>query len=100
MPCLGHGPWSHVWDGLFMPEVLKNSDKTWKHEDGSEMMFDYLVRDNEVPISAEDQSFVKALIAGEPSRTPDEKAFLFDIVANKEMVSMSTSLITSIAILI
>ncbi|KAF8954102.1 hypothetical protein BDZ97DRAFT_1928819 [Flammula alnicola] len=80
---LGHGPWSHVWDGLFMPEVLKNSDKTWKHEDGSEMMFDYLVRDNEVPISAEDQSFVKALIAGEPSRTPDEKAFLFDIVANK-----------------
>jgi hypothetical protein len=43
--------------------------KEWKHEDGSEMMFDYLVRDNNILIPEKDQQFIKALIAGEPSRT-------------------------------
>ncbi|KAF9474925.1 HD-domain/PDEase-like protein [Pholiota conissans] len=80
---LGHGPWSHVWDGIFIPIALAGTGKTWKHEDGSEMMFDYLVRDNNIPISLKDQEFVKALIAGDHSRVPDEKPFLFDIVANK-----------------
>ncbi|KAF8812642.1 HD-domain/PDEase-like protein [Phlegmacium glaucopus] len=78
---LGHGPWSHVWDNLFIPAALK--DKQWSHEDGSEIMFDYLVRDNNIPIPMKDQQFIKALIAGQSSRTPDEKSFLFDIVANK-----------------
>ena len=41
----------------------------WQHEDGSEMMFDYLVRDNNILIPEKDQQFIKALIAGEPSRT-------------------------------
>ena len=41
----------------------------WKHEDASEMMFDYLVRDNNISIPEKDQQFIKALIAGEPSRT-------------------------------
>ncbi|KAF9558393.1 HD-domain/PDEase-like protein [Agrocybe pediades] len=78
---LGHGPWSHVWDGMFIPRVIK--DRKWRHEDGSEMMFDALVKDHKINISEEDQKFVKALIAGEHSRTPHEKPFLFDIVANK-----------------
>ncbi|KAF8164734.1 hypothetical protein B0H34DRAFT_686383 [Crassisporium funariophilum] len=78
---LGHGPWSHVWDGLFIPVALKG--KQWKHEEGSEMMFDYLVRENDITISVKDQLFIKALIAGDPSRSPDEKPFLFDIVANR-----------------
>jgi hypothetical protein len=40
----------------------------WKHEDASEMMFDDLVKTNNIDISAEDAKFVKALIAGDASR--------------------------------
>ncbi|KAF8890397.1 hypothetical protein BD779DRAFT_1704306 [Infundibulicybe gibba] len=68
---LGHGPWSHVWDSLFIPAALKGSK--WKHEDGSEMIH-----------PPRDQSFIKALIAGDPQRcSHDEKPFLFEIVANR-----------------
>ncbi|KAJ3506577.1 hypothetical protein NLJ89_g6795 [Agrocybe chaxingu] len=78
---LGHGPWSHVWDGLFIPAALPGAK--WKHEDASEMMFEDMVKKNKIPISKQDQEFVMALIAGEHSRVPHEKAFLFDIVANQ-----------------
>jgi hypothetical protein len=44
-------------------------DEKWKHEYASEMMFDYLVRDNNILIPEKDQLFIKALIAGEPTRT-------------------------------
>ncbi|KAF9457401.1 hypothetical protein BDZ94DRAFT_233579 [Collybia nuda] len=78
---LGHGPWSHVWDGLFIPQAKGSK---WKHEDGSEMMFEYMIKDNDISLSGKDKSFIKALIAGEPSQCiADEKPFLFDIVANK-----------------
>ncbi|KZP19123.1 HD-domain/PDEase-like protein [Athelia psychrophila] len=78
---LGHGPWSHVWDSLFIPKALKG--KSWHHEDASEMMFDDLIKQNEIQFSEEDATFVKALIAGEPARCGSEKTFLFEIVANK-----------------
>ncbi|KZT23172.1 HD-domain/PDEase-like protein [Neolentinus lepideus HHB14362 ss-1] len=79
---LGHGPWSHVWDGQFIPKALPGMK--WQHEDASEMMFDYLVRDNNIDIPEEDVAFVKALIAGDPKRCGGtEKPFLFEIVANK-----------------
>jgi hypothetical protein len=32
------------------------------------MMLDFLVKENEIPISEKDQNFIKALIAGEHSR--------------------------------
>ena len=41
----------------------------WTHEIGSEMMFDSLVKENEIPISEKDQIFIKALISGDHSRT-------------------------------
>ncbi|KII96196.1 hypothetical protein PLICRDRAFT_151364 [Plicaturopsis crispa FD-325 SS-3] len=80
---LGHGPWSHVWDSLFIPKALKG--KKWKHEDASEMMFDDLVEKNGIDIDKQDADFVKALIAGDTSRSGNapEKPFLFEIVANK-----------------
>ncbi|KAG6827134.1 hypothetical protein H0H92_013083 [Tricholoma furcatifolium] len=79
---LGHGPWSHVWDGSFIPKALPGT--TWKHEDASAMMFDAMVRENDIPLDARDNAFIKALIAGDPSQCePGEKPFLFDIVANK-----------------
>ncbi|KAG6872253.1 hypothetical protein C0995_011512 [Termitomyces sp. Mi166 len=47
-------------------------------------MFDALVKENEIPMKPQDDSFIKALISGDPSQCyPDEKPFLFDIVANQ-----------------
>ncbi len=42
---------------------------SWKHEQASEMMLDALIKENNIAISEEDQNFIKALIAGEHSRT-------------------------------
>ncbi|KAK0205885.1 hypothetical protein DFS33DRAFT_540439 [Desarmillaria ectypa] len=81
---LGHGPWSHVWDSMFIPTALPDLKTRWKHEQGSEMMFDYLVACNNIEIEEADTKFVKALIAGDPAKCDtSEKEFLFDIVANK-----------------
>ncbi|KAJ2926166.1 hypothetical protein H1R20_g10921, partial [Candolleomyces eurysporus] len=79
---LGHGPWSHVWDNIFMPKAIKGCG--WQHELGSEMMFDYIVKNYSIPISDKDARFIKALIAGDPAQCDaSEKPFLFDIIANK-----------------
>ncbi|THV00010.1 HD-domain/PDEase-like protein [Dendrothele bispora CBS 962.96] len=82
---LGHGPWSHVFDGMFIPKTMPHVEEKdrWTHEKGSEMMFDFLVQENNIEIDEHDKNFIKALIAGEHDRTPSEKSFLFDIVANK-----------------
>ncbi|TFK65851.1 HD-domain/PDEase-like protein [Pluteus cervinus] len=80
---LGHGPWSHVFDGVFLPRAVKGC--TWQHEQGSVLMFDHMILENDIDIHPDDASFVKALILGDPSlcRRSDEKPFLFEIVANK-----------------
>ncbi|KAF8173867.1 hypothetical protein K438DRAFT_1728338 [Mycena galopus ATCC 62051] len=80
---LGHGPWSHVWDGLVMPIILP--EKPWKHEEGSKMMFRALLDNNKnISLPEKDVEFILALIDGDSSQcSSDEKSFLFDIVANK-----------------
>ncbi|KAJ7688301.1 hypothetical protein B0H17DRAFT_1203108 [Mycena rosella] len=76
------GLWSHVWDGLLMPTIAPQ--KKWKHEDGSKMMFRSLLETNNINLPEKDVRLILALIDGEPSQcSPDEKSFLFDIVANK-----------------
>lgn len=78
---LGHGPWSHVWDGIFMKNTPWSG---WQHEQGSVMMFDYIISEHKIPMPEKDVQFVKALIDGDPKKaSPDEKQFLFHIVANK-----------------
>lgn len=51
------------------------------------MMFDDLVKSNNIDINQDDVNFVKDLIQGAPKHSahkdPPEKLFLFDIVANK-----------------
>ncbi|XP_017270422.1 deoxynucleoside triphosphate triphosphohydrolase SAMHD1 isoform X2 [Kryptolebias marmoratus] len=98
---LGHGPFSHMFDGIFMPKA--RPAKSWKHETVSLAMFDHLVEDNGLkPVMKEhglllpqDLDFIKEQIAGPlntnsgprqkwpyKGRTPD-KSFLYEIVANK-----------------
>ncbi|KAM5540654.1 hypothetical protein V8D89_005685 [Ganoderma adspersum] len=79
---LGHGPWSHVWDSMFIPSILP--DKKWCHEDASLMMFDALLEENGLELPEDDALFVKAMIMGDPSMCKKkEKPYLFQIVANK-----------------
>ncbi|KAJ3586075.1 hypothetical protein NHX12_012476, partial [Muraenolepis orangiensis] len=91
---LGHGPFSHMFDGNFIPKARPGVK--WKHEIASLAMFDYLVEDNGLKpvmeehglVLEEDLVFIKELITGLPSPwqykgRPEEKSFLYEIVANK-----------------
>uniref|UniRef100_A0A667Z8P5 HD/PDEase domain-containing protein n=1 Tax=Myripristis murdjan TaxID=586833 RepID=A0A667Z8P5_9TELE len=85
---LGHGPFSHLFDGRFIPEVKK-------HEDASIMMFDHMVEVNKLEeemkeyklVPDEDLEFIKQLIVGRPRSENQgrgkDKSFLYEIVANK-----------------
>ncbi|XP_028905381.1 deoxynucleoside triphosphate triphosphohydrolase SAMHD1 [Ornithorhynchus anatinus] len=104
---LGHGPFSHMFDGRFIPQA--RPDKKWKHEMASIEMFDHLVSANKLEavmesyglVLPEDLNFIKEQIGG-PTETlsedasedsalspwpyrgrPEEKSFLYEIVANK-----------------
>ncbi|XP_038069887.1 deoxynucleoside triphosphate triphosphohydrolase SAMHD1-like isoform X2 [Patiria miniata] len=94
---LGHGPFSHMFDQLFIPAV--RPDSNWTHEKASMDMFDYLIEANQLKdvfakygLDAQDISFIKEQIAGPQEqhnkswpyrgRTKD-KSFLYEIVANK-----------------
>ncbi|XP_075384910.1 deoxynucleoside triphosphate triphosphohydrolase SAMHD1-like isoform X2 [Tenrec ecaudatus] len=97
---LGHGPFSHMFDGRFIP--LARPEVKWTHEQGSVMMFEHLVESNGLRevmehyglVPEEDICFIKEQIIGplefsmqEPTWTykgrPKEKTFLYEIVANK-----------------
>uniref|UniRef100_A0A8D3D9W1 Deoxynucleoside triphosphate triphosphohydrolase SAMHD1 n=1 Tax=Scophthalmus maximus TaxID=52904 RepID=A0A8D3D9W1_SCOMX len=98
---LGHGPFSHMFDGRFIPKA--RPDIPWKHENASVAMFDHLVKENDLNqlmtqhglVLHEDLTFIKELIGG-PLDTnaaeakkwqykgrPNDKSFLYQIVANK-----------------
>ncbi|KAK2909490.1 hypothetical protein Q8A67_005327 [Cirrhinus molitorella] len=105
---LGHGPLSHVFDGLVIPEVKKmkklrglpdDIPEKWKHEQMSVQMFDVIVKSlkaenedvlKEHGLDDKDVSFIKELIEG--AKTPawtykgrdEDKSFLYEIVANKQ----------------
>ncbi|XP_070276361.1 deoxynucleoside triphosphate triphosphohydrolase SAMHD1 [Myotis yumanensis] len=97
---LGHGPFSHMFDGRFIP--LARQGVKWKHEQGSVDMFEHLINSNDLKpimecyglIPEEDITFIKELITGPPKTPvkdvswpykgrPKEKSFLYEIVANK-----------------
>ncbi|KAG0019428.1 SAM domain and HD [Entomortierella chlamydospora] len=76
-----HGPYSHVFDNEVIPRAIPGS--SWTHEQGSEMMLEYLVDDNHVDIDREELNFIKDLIMGERRGNSQRHGFLFDIVSNK-----------------
>ncbi|XP_053571929.1 deoxynucleoside triphosphate triphosphohydrolase SAMHD1 [Bombina bombina] len=105
---LGHGPFSHMFDGRFMP--LACPKKKFKHESASVEMFDHLVKSNNLEdimkeyglCLPDDLLFIKEQIAGPLSGVAEqefessqnnsswpyfgrteEKRFLYEIVANK-----------------
>uniref|UniRef100_A0A3Q3EGL5 HD domain-containing protein n=1 Tax=Labrus bergylta TaxID=56723 RepID=A0A3Q3EGL5_9LABR len=93
---LGHGPFSHMFDGMFIPRARPGI--SWKHETASLAMFDYLVNDNGLKkemehhglVLPEDLDFIKEQIAGPQGSEAwpykgrrEEKSFLYEIVANK-----------------
>ncbi|NXQ63629.1 SAMH1 triphosphohydrolase, partial [Anthoscopus minutus] len=98
---LGHGPFSHMFDGRFIP--LTRPDLRWKHETASVQMFEHLITSNKLEevmrshglVLEEDMLFIKEQIGGPieeaacveswPYRgRPKEKSFLYEIVANKK----------------
>lgn len=97
---LGHGPFSHMFDGRFIP--FARPDKKWRHEQGSIEMFEHLVNSNDLILvmknygldPEEDITFIKEQIMGPPitpvkdslwpyKGRPATKSFLYEIVANK-----------------
>uniref|UniRef100_A0AAR2JCF7 Deoxynucleoside triphosphate triphosphohydrolase SAMHD1 n=1 Tax=Pygocentrus nattereri TaxID=42514 RepID=A0AAR2JCF7_PYGNA len=100
---LGHGPFSHMFDGMFIPKV--RPEMNWKHETASVQMFDHLVKVNNLePVMEKyglslpgDLIFIKEQIAGPLDNIAsgthhqmwpykgrsEEKSFLYEIVANK-----------------
>ncbi|XP_078609444.1 deoxynucleoside triphosphate triphosphohydrolase SAMHD1-like isoform X3 [Branchiostoma floridae x Branchiostoma japonicum] len=95
---LGHGPFSHFFDGQFIP--LARPGLKWKHEHASVQMFDHLIEQNhlknvflEYNVGERDLIFIKEQIAGPLAVTrnqawpykgrDEEKSFLYEVVANK-----------------
>jgi len=92
---LGHGPFSHVYDGVFMTRVfaarVDGSHHLWRHEDGSIAMLRHLIKANEInldkyELDESDILFIEEIIGGvkESCRKGRSyrKFFLYDIVNN------------------
>ncbi|KAL3657673.1 hypothetical protein V7S43_017475 [Phytophthora oleae] len=97
---LGHGPFSHVFDGQFIDQLREKKliDKAfkWKHEQGSVDMLDYLLTENKIRVedydmTQQDVTFIKELVWGGPlpdsngvlhGRPSCHQRFLYDIVNN------------------
>ncbi|XP_056241933.1 deoxynucleoside triphosphate triphosphohydrolase SAMHD1-like isoform X2 [Seriola aureovittata] len=96
---LGHGPFSHLFDGMFLPKARPG--KKSKHEEISLKMLDHLVDKNDLkPVmeqygleKEQDMKFIKEMIGGpldsnKQKKWPyegrgEDKSFLYEIVANK-----------------
>jgi len=96
---LGHGPFSHMWDGMFMPKA--RPDANWKHEQGSVDLFAHMIEENNLMkvfqdygLDQQDVTFIKELISGplcSNSEIEDwpytgrgiDKSYLYEIVSNK-----------------
>nr|XP_017226474.1 PREDICTED: deoxynucleoside triphosphate triphosphohydrolase SAMHD1 homolog isoform X3 [Daucus carota subsp. sativus] len=81
---VGHGPFSHLFEKDFLPQVL-HSNK-WSHEEMSLKMIDYIVDEHNIEIESDVVRRVKEMIVAssedKSSKSLTEKRFLYDIVAN------------------
>jgi deoxynucleoside triphosphate triphosphohydrolase SAMHD1 len=96
---LGHGPFSHVFDGIYVKQLRRrgvvDEKFDWTHEQGSLVMFDHLLRANQIDVGQYgleevDLVFIKELIYGGPlpgsnalrGRTRPDQQFLYGFVNN------------------
>ncbi|CAK8532902.1 unnamed protein product [Lathyrus sativus] len=81
---VGHGPFSHLFEREFLPQV--NSGSHWSHEQMSVNMVDYIVEEHNIDIESQMLKRVKEMILASSEfslpRSSSEKSFLYDIVAN------------------
>ncbi|CAJ2665439.1 unnamed protein product [Trifolium pratense] len=81
---VGHGPFSHLFEREFLPQVISGSD--WSHEQMSVKMVDYIVEEHYIDIDPQMLKRVKEMILASSEfalpRSSSEKSFLYDIVAN------------------
>lgn len=86
---LGHGPFSHVFDGVFMHKARPNDH--WRHEDWSVSIFEHLLEENGIDLTNYgltdiDRIFITEIIRGTKNKDrigrTREKFFLYDIVNN------------------
>lgn len=76
---LGHGPFSHIFDNLFIPRVRPGIN--WTHETASQLLFEDLVDKFSIDLDSYQIKLIQDLIKGDV--TDPERKFLFEIVANK-----------------
>lgn len=81
---VGHGPFSHLFEREFLPQVCIGCD--WSHEQMSVKMVDHIVDEHSIDVDAEMMKRVKEMILAssefkQPQASRDKK-FLYDIVAN------------------
>ncbi|KAF1316280.1 Deoxynucleoside triphosphate triphosphohydrolase, partial [Globisporangium splendens] len=84
---IGHGPFSHVFEHQFMPQVMANGgDINYHHEDMSLKMIEYMVDENNIDIEKDDLRFIQELIVGAKDhhmqKRMDPRGYLYEIVAN------------------
>ncbi|KAE9620109.1 putative HD/PDEase domain-containing protein [Lupinus albus] len=81
---VGHGPFSHLFEREFLPQV--NSGSNWSHEQMSVNMVDYIVDEHHIEVDPHMMKRVKEMILASTEfplpRSSSEKDFLYDIVAN------------------
>lgn len=93
---LGHGPFSHLFDGRILPRLNKSHE--FIHEHASIGILELLIAENNLfpvfeahNLTRDDIHFIQELILGDSSDAPvgfnwvgrGEKTFLYDILANK-----------------
>lgn len=75
---LGHGPFSHAFEGWLLNKGIK-----FDHEKMSCDIFELLVKENKLSFSEREITFVQQLITGKkPADCPNERSWLFDIIHN------------------
>ena len=92
---LGHGPFSHVFDGVFIPGLQRKASNSaeevngqpayWRHEEGSTMMFRDLIESHPAlaeQVSEQDIKDICSLILGKKSPGDVQRPWLFEIVSN------------------
>lgn len=80
---LGHGPYSHVFDDVFLVDLKKEHNYCASHEERSCVLLEMIIKNDDILkniVKDDEIQFIKSLI--NPSES--QKGFIYEIVANKK----------------